>query len=57
MIKFDEPSDTLHINFSSGEKGTGIELNDHILLRVNKAQRRAIGIVVRLKNWTEKGLA
>lgn len=48
MIKpnfnYDEISDTLYISFNPGEKATGIELNDHILLRVNKKERRAIGL-------------
>ena len=46
MFKYDELSDTLYISFSPGEKGTGIELNEHILLRVNKAERRAIGLTI-----------
>ncbi|MCW5851937.1 MAG: DUF2283 domain-containing protein [Anaerolineae bacterium] len=46
MFKYDELSDTLYINFSPGEKGTGIELNEHLLLRVNKAERRAIGLTL-----------
>ncbi len=43
-INYDETSDTLYISFASGEKATGIELNDHILLRVNKIERRAVGL-------------
>jgi len=41
---YDELSDTLYISFAPGEKATGIELNDHILLRINKEERRAIGL-------------
>jgi len=41
---YDEVSDTLYVSFAPGEKATGIELNDHILLRVNKKERRAIGL-------------
>lgn len=37
-------SDTLYVSFSPGEKATGIELNDHILLRIDKDERRAIGL-------------
>jgi uncharacterized protein YuzE len=37
-------SDTLYVSFGPGEKATGIELNDHILLRINKQERRAIGL-------------
>ena len=43
-LNYDEVSDTLYISFSPGEKATGIELNDHILLRINKKERRAIGL-------------
>lgn len=43
---YDEPSDTLYISFAPGEKATGIELNDHILLRVNKTERRAVGLTL-----------
>jgi uncharacterized protein YuzE len=45
-IKYDEPSDTLYVSFAPGEAATGIELNEHILLRVNKAERRAIGLTI-----------
>ena len=44
IFKYDEMSDTLYVSFSPGEKATGIELNDHILLRINKNERRAIGL-------------
>lgn len=44
IFNYDEVSDTLYISFAPGEKGTGIELNDHILLRVNKAEHRAVGL-------------
>ena len=43
-FNYDEPSDTLYVSFSPGESATGIELNEHILLRINKQERRAIGI-------------
>jgi uncharacterized protein YuzE len=46
IIKYDEPSDTLYVSFASGEAATGIELNEHILLRVNKAERRAVGLAI-----------
>jgi hypothetical protein len=46
VINYDEISDTLTVTFSSGEKATGIELNDHILLRLNKAERRAVGLTL-----------
>ncbi len=44
VFNYDEASDTLTVSFAPGEKATGIELNDHILLRVNKKDRRAIGL-------------
>jgi uncharacterized protein YuzE len=44
IFNYDEISDTLYISFAPGEKATGIELNDHILLRINKKERRAIGL-------------
>ena len=44
IFNYDEVSDTLYVSFAPGEKATGIELNDHILLRINKQERRAIGL-------------
>jgi len=44
IFNYDETSDTLYVSFAPGEKATGIELNDHILLRINKKERRAIGL-------------
>jgi uncharacterized protein YuzE len=44
VFNYDEMSDTLYVSFAPGEKATGIELNDHILLRINKKERRAIGL-------------
>lgn len=43
---YDEVSDTLYISFEPGAKATGIELNESILLRVNKQERRVIGITL-----------
>ena len=43
---YDEASDTLYISFAPGEHATGIELNDHILLRINREERRAIGLTL-----------
>ena len=45
-INYDELSDTLYISFASGEKATGIELNEHILLRLDKTERRVIGLTL-----------
>src|SRR5438105_15874550 len=46
ILNYDEVSDTLHICFTPGEQATGIELNDHILLRINQAERRAVGLTI-----------
>ena len=43
-FNYDEISDTLYVSFIPGEKATGIELNDHILLRINEDEQKAIGI-------------
>ena len=45
-INYDEVSDTLYISFSPGEKATGTELNEHILLRINRDERRAVGLTI-----------
>jgi len=44
ITNYDELSDTLYISFEPGENATGIELNDHILLRINKREGKAIGL-------------
>ena len=41
---YDKLSDTIYISFVPNVKATGIELSDHILLRIDKENRRAIGI-------------
>jgi uncharacterized protein YuzE len=46
LYNYDEESDTLYITFALGEYATGIELTDHILLRINKPERRATGITL-----------
>jgi len=46
VFSYDEVSDTLYISFAPGEAATGIELTDHILLRVNKRERRVIGLTL-----------
>jgi len=45
-FNYDEMSDTLYVSFEPGMKATGIELNDHILLRINKNERKAIGLTL-----------
>jgi len=44
-VKYDETSDTLTVCFESGSPATGIELTDHILLRINQQQCKAVSIV------------
>ena len=43
-FNYDELSDTLYVSFAPGVKATGIELNNNILLRIDKDKRKAIGI-------------
>jgi uncharacterized protein YuzE len=45
-FNYDEVSDTLYVSFGLGEGATGVELNEHILLRINKAERRAVGLTL-----------
>lgn len=45
-FKYDEASDSLYVSFAPGENATGIELSEHILLRINKAERRAVGLTL-----------
>ncbi len=44
-IKYDEASDTLTVCFEPESKATGVELTDHILLRINQQQRSFVSIV------------
>jgi hypothetical protein len=43
---YDEMSDTVSISFAPGVPATGIELTDHIILRVDMKDRRAIGLTL-----------
>jgi uncharacterized protein YuzE len=44
---YDKDVDVLYISFSPGEKATSaVELNDNILLRFNRAEKRAIGLTL-----------
>ncbi|MBD2169502.1 DUF2283 domain-containing protein [Calothrix membranacea FACHB-236] len=43
-IKYDEASDTLTVCFEPGSPATGIELTDHILLRINQQECKAVSI-------------
>jgi uncharacterized protein YuzE len=44
IVNYDETGGTLYVSFEPAKKATGIELNDHILLRIDKKERRAIGL-------------
>jgi uncharacterized protein YuzE len=46
VYKYDELSDTMYISFARGENGTGIELNEQILLRVDETKKRAVGLTL-----------
>jgi len=43
-ITYEEMSDTLYVSFEPVTKATGIELNEHILLRIDKKRRKPIGL-------------
>ena len=44
---YDKEADVLYISFSPGEKATTtVELNDNILLRFDRAEKRAIGLTL-----------
>ncbi len=47
LYSYDKEADILYITFSPGEKATAaVELNDQILLRFNRAEKRAIGLTL-----------
>lgn len=60
VFTYDEASDTLYVSFAPGEKATGIELNEQLLLRINKRTRSAVGVTIFnysfLAQKTEMGL-
>lgn len=60
VFTYDEASDTLYVSFSPGTKATGIELNEQLLLRINKKTESAVGITIFnysfLAQKTEMGL-
>ena len=44
---YDQDVDILYISFAPGEKATSaVELNDNILLRFNRVEKRAIGLTL-----------
>ncbi|WP_154655913.1 hypothetical protein [Fortiea contorta] len=38
-------------NLQSGAKATGVELTDHILIRINQQQRSCVSIALALNNY------
>ena len=60
---YDKEVDILYVSFAPGEKATSaVELNDNILLRLNAAEKRAIGltlmdfsVLVQLTNLGQRG--
>lgn len=46
-LVYDENEDMLDIFFGENEPATGIELTDHILLRLNQTTRRAVSLTIR----------
>ena len=46
IYNYDEESDTLYISFAPSAHATGIELTEHILLRVNTQEHRAVGVTL-----------
>jgi len=45
-VSYDAEGDTLYISFLPGRKATGVELNDHILLRIAVGERELVGITI-----------
>ena len=44
---YDQDTDILYISFSPGERATtAVELNDNILLRLNREEQRAVGLTL-----------
>jgi uncharacterized protein YuzE len=44
ILTYDEEGDILYLSFHPGEKGTGVELNEHILLRFDKKGSKALSL-------------
>ena len=45
-LVYDEEADILEVFFRENESATGIELTDHILLRVNQTTRQAVSLTL-----------
>jgi len=47
IYSYDKEVDILYISFAPGERATSaVELNENILLRFNKAEKRAVGLTL-----------
>lgn len=47
IYNYDKEADVLYISFSPGEKATtAVELNENMLLRLNRSEKRAIGLTL-----------
>ena len=46
QIRYDEESDSLQITFAPGRSATGLELNENILLRVDRSAGEAVGLTI-----------
>jgi uncharacterized protein YuzE len=46
QIRYDEESDTLQLTFVPAKSATGLELNESILLRVDRGTGQAVGLTV-----------
>ncbi len=47
VYNYDQETDILYVSFSPGERATtAVELNDNVLLRLNRDERRAIGLTL-----------
>ncbi len=47
VYAYDKTADVLYISFFPGEKATtAVELNENILLRFNRAEKRAVGLTL-----------
>ena len=52
IYNYDKEVDVLYISFSPGEKATtAVELNENILLRLNRSEKRAIGLTLMDFSW------
>ena len=45
-IRYDEPSDALHIAFVPGRSATGVELDENLLLRLDREAETPIGLTI-----------